>query len=337
MADSYRPPNRDRDRDRDRNQRNARPSRPLADRMTFTGNGQGLPYDNYRPDNTQPQQRTAAGSEFTFTSGQPGPRFAPAGPSNPNPRPSRRQRGGGRGGAAAGAGANQRNANKMPPQGPRNMQNGRGRGGGFRPKAAHDRPILLAQEDAASERTLGVIEGSNKFRNLEDISDDENADKEEDKASKKVLRGIAADGDSVPKWSNPDPYTVAPPPSETTGKKTDVVALIRKAKNEAAEKAAASNAVSANHDFISFDLDDMEENREEPAPPVQGSLNDLAAPGKIPLPKKPQAAPKAPKRKHDAVDRGGLVSEWLPGTHTDTSPWTHGVNYDSVKDNLYKR
>jgi len=57
-----------------------------------------------------------------------------------------------------------------------------------------------------------------------------------------------------PKWSNPDPYTVLPPPGESSNKpKKDVLQLIRQAKVES-QAEAKSNQTS--NDFISLNFDD---------------------------------------------------------------------------------
>lgn len=57
---------------------------------------------------------------------------------------------------------------------------------------------------------------------------------------------------AAPKWSNPDPYTALPPPSEQTNKRIDVVKLIRKARLDNAAKANENDAVKENSDFISL-------------------------------------------------------------------------------------
>ncbi|GAB7339587.1 hypothetical protein MBLNU457_6187t1 [Dothideomycetes sp. NU457] len=57
-----------------------------------------------------------------------------------------------------------------------------------------------------------------------------------------------------PKWSNPDPYTVLPPPGESSNKpKKDVVQLIRQAK---VENQAEAKSNEASTDFISLSFDD---------------------------------------------------------------------------------
>lgn len=117
-----------------------------------------------------------------------------------------------------------------------------------------------------------MTEGSARFKAFEDLSDseadmeldsdaensEEGAINEEPAPSKKarvVSRG-RPDGDSAPKWSNPDPYTVLPPPDETQTKKKDVVKLIRKAKVAAVKPDVPTNPVTDNVDFISFNFDD---------------------------------------------------------------------------------
>lgn len=57
---------------------------------------------------------------------------------------------------------------------------------------------------------------------------------------------------SVPKWSNPDPYTVLPPVDEAQRKRKDVVKIIRKARIAAERETTTENQVAANDDFISF-------------------------------------------------------------------------------------
>ncbi len=68
--------------------------------------------------------------------------------------------------------------------------------------------------------------------------------------------GRPAAESTVPKWSNPDPYTVLPPPDESLKKKKDVLKLIRKARVAVEKSEPVTNAVAANEDFISFGFDD---------------------------------------------------------------------------------
>ena len=178
--------------------------------------------------------------------------------------------------------------------------------------------------------------------------------------AKKVARTAngRADGDSVPKWSNPEIYDALPPPEELRpGKKIDFVQLIRKAKNEAAARGDATNAVTANDDFISFGDDDAstkdngtqsvddDEPRTNRRPDNggyrEGPMNDLdyvdtvVHPNKRPhydagLPERPQydaGLPERPQQGRSKRKRGeaenvaGIVQEWLGTSRCDTAPW----------------
>jgi non-canonical poly(A) RNA polymerase PAPD5/7 len=111
-----------------------------------------------------------------------------------------------------------------------------------------------------------------KFREVEE--EDEYVSGSDDTNGDSPDENIDADGEAVrkrvktqpevenapPKWSNPDPYTALPPPSQTQGPKKDIVETIRKAKNDQSQDAAASNPVKDNIDFISFDDDEVKVN-----------------------------------------------------------------------------
>ena len=60
------------------------------------------------------------------------------------------------------------------------------------------------------------------------------------------------DENAIPKWSNPDPYTVLPPIDESQRKRKDVVKIIRKARIVSEKEVAAQSQVVTNDDFISF-------------------------------------------------------------------------------------
>ncbi|KAL3424418.1 poly(A) RNA polymerase cid14 [Phlyctema vagabunda] len=107
-----------------------------------------------------------------------------------------------------------------------------------------------------------------------DISeDDDNASGSEQPKKKMARTGQkAADGDSVPKWSNPDPYTALPPPDESLRKKKDVVKLIRKAR---VEGGSAAKTEEAAEDFISFDFGgDEDEDKDD-----ESDAGNLGVPG----------------------------------------------------------
>jgi non-canonical poly(A) RNA polymerase PAPD5/7 len=313
--------------------------------MTFS-NGAG---DSYRP----------AQSDFTFQSSHAAPHFPPAGPAADGGRATRSSRG-------RRGGRNDR--------GGRSNANGGRRGGAHHKAAPHERELLRHRDGGSPDISFGV-EGPSRFMNLDDMSDHEEADMDESDVSAggfdgaeehgnaKVARILAprADGDSVPKWStkwsNPDPYTSLPPPSETTGVKKDVVQLIRRAKNQDAEKSIGNNAVAANDDFISFGDDGDGDGDDEDGEvddddglmiyederlvqgrnrgndngnsrhPVEGRMNDLEYIASIPL--------HAPQHDTYQQQRGGggrkrgyddsyidVVEEWKrPTRGASPSPW----------------
>ncbi|VUC29811.1 unnamed protein product [Clonostachys rosea] len=172
----------------------------------------------------------------------------------------------------------------------RDGRGGRGRGRGGRrwvPPHLSERALLSNSIHNLPEESLIDNDAAAKFRNLDDLTDEDeeqgmdiSSDSEADDldddpesqepAKKRVKTHAATNGDvpnSAPKWSNPDPYTALPCPDETLGKKKDVVALIRKARNEAAQNSSAPQDVE---DFIAFDSSSDEgeaEGEDEPPPP----------------------------------------------------------------------
>lgn len=160
--------------------------------------------------------------------------------------------------------------------------------------------------------------------------------------------------DSVPKWSNPDPYTALPPP-DTAGKpRKDVVQLIRKARVETNESKASIPAEAA--DFIPCDFDDSDDDGGDDVEVVEARPVDRKDVSGVPgVPTGPRSGPQtvdkaqpAPsrsgdnalgsrKRTHDDViklpahaklkkvtkmpARGSLVREWFTIAGEDPSPW----------------
>ncbi|EON64657.1 hypothetical protein W97_03890 [Coniosporium apollinis CBS 100218] len=203
-----------------------RPRSPSPPMRHFTGG------DSYRPDNGRRSE-----ADFSFrVSGAP--RFPPEPPTGPA-------------------------ADRRKPQQRRGGFRGRG---GFHKPHISERDILRTNRQTTPEQLDGMNSNNTaRFMALDDVSDSEaemeleSSDEEglvEGRSSKKARTTAASDGDAVPKWSNPDPYTVLPPPDESQAKKKDVVKLIRKAKVAALDEAAARNAVAENADFISFNFDD---------------------------------------------------------------------------------
>lgn len=212
--------------------------------------------DSYRP----PQ------GDFTFRQDAPGSIIENSRDvENRRPQPARSQNHA----SDRRGGYNQRGGRQGAPRGRGNF---RGRGG-ISYKAS-DRPFLKTNRDATPELMEGMDNDDNgvvRFRpvNLSDsdeaemdLSEDEKPtpanDEESEQPPKKQARTLSAkatDGDSVPRWSNPDPYTALPPPDESQRKKTDIVKLIRKSKVVPTADGAPKVDTPAD-DFIPFDFGD---------------------------------------------------------------------------------
>ncbi|KAL9003164.1 MAG: hypothetical protein Q9188_003951 [Gyalolechia gomerana] len=92
----------------------------------------------------------------------------------------------------------------------------------------------------------------------------------------------AKEAASVPKWSNPDPYTVLPPVDESQRKRKDVVKIIRKARIAAEKGTATANQVAANDDFISFGHEgdpDSDRRAHSSSPPEPPARHEFGVPG----------------------------------------------------------
>ncbi|KAM3086910.1 hypothetical protein ACMFMG_001030 [Clarireedia jacksonii] len=198
--------------------------------------------DSYRPQERDFDFRYDAPPSIDF---QNADRFRPRSP------PRNRNRDNGR--------DNRRNVRGDNRAGGRN--NYRGRGG---PRLASDRDFLKGKRSPTPELMPGMTDDNGKdvrYRPLDELSDSDEAemdmsDDDGEQPKKKMARtdNKTADGDSAPKWSNPDPYTALPPPDETQQKKKDVVKLIRKARVTSTSD-TPTKASAAADDFISFDFD----------------------------------------------------------------------------------
>lgn len=132
----------------------------------------------------------------------------------------------------------------------------------------------VTQTGNAIEHSYFDEEAGATYRPLSELSDDDEVDMDisdnEDKgdsstpqepstkrARLNTTNPSAADGDSVPKWSNPDPYTALPPPDAADRQRKDVVQLIRKARIQTKESRHSLPAET--EDFIPcFDSSDEE-------------------------------------------------------------------------------
>ncbi|KAK3381938.1 hypothetical protein B0H63DRAFT_216499 [Podospora didyma] len=154
---------------------------------------------------------------------------------------------------------------------------GRGRGNdrnfASRPKRVYlaaERELLSTSHDTGLETALYNTDGGLTYRPLEDLTDSDEAEMDisgdegdgaAEPSNKRARVGLddrSEEGNSAPKWSNPDPYTVLPPSeSGVQNKKKDVVHLIRKARVQT--KDARPSLPTASEDFISCDFDDSDE------------------------------------------------------------------------------
>lgn len=71
-----------------------------------------------------------------------------------------------------------------------------------------------------------------------------------------TMRNVSANEASIPKWSNPDPYTSLPPTDDSLRKKKDVVKIIRKARIATTKSTNTISQAAANDDFISFGFEE---------------------------------------------------------------------------------
>lgn len=173
-----------------------------------------------------------------------------------------------------------------------------GRGGGYGTNFADlrflaaNRPILKQSDGSASGVIQDFVKDNNAgttYLNLDDLSDSDEAEmdisgdedgddvKREDGTSappRKRARIGAKDGDEVPKWSNPDPYTVLPPTEAGGVRKKDVVQLIRKARVQGEKAAAATSGDTEEFISCGFDSDSEEEGE---ADEVIGASASLAS------------------------------------------------------------
>ena len=148
---------------------------------------------------------------------------------------------------------------------------GRNRGGLKTP--AHERHILhnTGREKTPEQLEGMVTDGQVRFAavdsshddqsdsHMSDFSGESEAEEGENRGGKRAkTRGASVVEQSTPKWSNPDPYTVLPPPSLLSRPKKDIVQVIRKAKIEQDPKNDSTNAVQENADFIALDLGDSD-------------------------------------------------------------------------------
>ncbi|KAI1106534.1 hypothetical protein F4804DRAFT_330142 [Jackrogersella minutella] len=238
---------RDRDRDHDRDRDNYHP--PQGD---FTFQVEAPPgiesydsYDSYRP--REREQR----AQRTYDDERPTPHYS---------RRDENARQSGRNNRSYRTDDRRRQQYSQAPQ--RDTRPGRQYRTKPKPSA---RLLLLKKHDGNSELMLGDTAGRATYRDVDELSDSDeaemdisdNSDSEVAEPANKRARTsnttTKAEQDA-PRWSNPDPYTALPPPDESSRKKKDMVQLIRKARVEAEAKKPAAQIEGL--DFISCDFSD---------------------------------------------------------------------------------
>lgn len=133
---------------------------------------------------------------------------------------------------------------------------------GMRFLPANDMSDSDEEQMDVSESDQDQVDGENA--NLMEMATGSGIDNEteidiEPPAKKRALgtmRNVSANEASIPKWSNPDPYTSLPPTDDSLRKKKDVVKIIRKARIATSKSTNTTSQVAANDDFISFGFEE---------------------------------------------------------------------------------
>lgn len=123
-------------------------------------------------------------------------------------------------------------------------------------RAANNREILnKSLRDTTPEQLEGMNGGGFNRFNLDAYhSEDSSSESGSSNTNpSKKIKSQDVKEHSVPQWSNPDPYTVLPPPETLGAPKKDIVQVIRKAKIDSSKKATGGDATEE-ADFISFDF-----------------------------------------------------------------------------------
>ncbi|KAI9653497.1 MAG: hypothetical protein M1829_001290 [Trizodia sp. TS-e1964] len=224
--------------------------------------------------------------------------------------------------------------------------------------AAHERPLLMSERAITPEQLSGMNEDASnpaRFLPVDALSDSEeqemDVDPETDEEApitvmdrglpqpdsgngsqlqepprKKRAIEIMPKEISIPKWSNPDPYTALPPPAESQRKKRDVVKLIRKARAQTLKEPSLRNDSLSNNDFISINFGDqclingpVSQDLPKDAQPVHDHPDTQPAPGK---------RSRAEFESSVLPQMLGEVSEpWVSYNYQDATPWFNQDHY----------
>lgn len=151
------------------------------------------------------------------------------------------------------------------PSGPRNFRGGRAGNENRRPWKPFrpaERAIVQGVGNQAPAEDYADEENGVTYRAIDQLSDSDEADMDisdsdnesgEPTAKRARTTKQAANGDSAPRWCNPDPYDALPPVEDTDRKRKDMVQLIRKARVQAT--APRSSLPGEDEDFIRLDVD----------------------------------------------------------------------------------
>jgi len=165
-------------------------------------------------------------------------------------------------------------------------------------------PEQLEGMNAEGQTRFKEIDSSSDERDIKIVDLTHSSDDERGSVPHKRVKMNGHAEAGVPKWSNPDPYTVLPPPETLGAPKKDIVQVIRKAKVDAAN-AGDSGSAAREADFISlsfgddFDEDMASESDHEPPPNapsgpatrIQSSMDDIPPPPPDYMPGGPPAPP----------------------------------------------
>ncbi|KAK3332380.1 hypothetical protein B0T19DRAFT_101613 [Cercophora scortea] len=174
----------------------------------------------------------------------------------------------------------------------------------WKPFVAAERELLSSTHSTGPTVALFNPENGVTFRSFEELSDSDEAEMDisgdegdEEPSNKRARLGLdqSAAGNSVPKWSNPDPYTALPPETASLVKKKDVVQLIRKAR---VQKGAKESLPAETADFISCDFDSSDDDLEVITPVDTNGAGRRDAPGVAGAPTGPRSSLSAQMNGH---------------------------------------
>ncbi|RAK99714.1 putative topoisomerase family protein TRF4 [Aspergillus ibericus CBS 121593] len=218
-----------------------------------------------------------------------------------------------------------------------------------------ERPLLRSRREATPEQLLPAGAADSKpalkFAPIANLSDSEEADMdvssedEDEAAHPRKKRAIDTNNSGTataapapapaPRWSNPDPYTVLPPPDETQAKRVDVVKLIRKARIAAtAAQPTQEDPVKTNEDFISLsglgDEDEAGRNAPEGAPTgprrqLEGKDSAFGNRKRTYDDEIKGVSKKTGKPLSKYYDDGSIIDEWRARSSEDATPWSSNM------------